>query len=131
MATEKALARISDYVSEQDLKRILGDSFMTNLPKVTVPHRIGVVRATRAENDEELLQSWLKSLSSPHTRRNFETTARRLLAELSMGLRAATVEDVRDARAEVGTPAVGFRQGTPPRDALSTNDGRLRSPLPT
>jgi len=46
-----------------------------------------VVRATRADNDEQLLQSWLKSLSSPHTQRNFETTARRVLAELPMGLR--------------------------------------------
>src|SRR6516165_869813 len=70
---------------------------MSNSPKVTVHHRIGVVRATRAETDEQLLQSWLKSLSSPHTRRNFETTARRVLAELPMGLRAATKEDVRDA----------------------------------
>jgi hypothetical protein len=66
---------------------------MTNLPKVTVSHRIGVVRATRAECDEELLQSWLKSLSSRHTRRNIETTARRILAELPMG--AARCQDRR------------------------------------
>ena len=79
---------------------------MSNLPKVTVHHRIGVVRATRAETDEQLLQSWLKSLSSPHTRRNFETTARRLLAELPMGLRDAKVEDVRTALENV-THGVG------------------------
>ena len=79
---------------------------MGNLPKVTVPHRIGVVRATRAETDEQLLQSWLKSLSSPHTRRNFETTARRVLAELPMGLRSASVEDVREALEKV-THGVG------------------------
>jgi integrase/recombinase XerD len=36
-------------------------------------------------------------LHSQHTRRNFETTARRFLAELPMGLCGATVEDVRDA----------------------------------
>jgi integrase/recombinase XerD len=71
---------------------------MTKLP---VKHRIDVLRATRAETDEQLLASWLDSLNSPHTRRNFETTARRLLAELPMGLRAATVEDVRDALRKV------------------------------
>jgi integrase/recombinase XerD len=79
------------------LQRTEGDRFMSNQGKLPVPHRIGVVRATRAETDEQLLQSWLKSLSSPHTRRNFETTARRVLAELPMGLREATVEDVRTA----------------------------------
>ena len=61
------------------------------------PLRIAVVKATRAETDEQLLQSWLNLLSSPHTRRNFETTARRVLAGLPMGLREATVEDVRTA----------------------------------
>jgi integrase/recombinase XerD len=95
---------MSDY--GYDLSRNSEDSFMTNLPEVTGPHRIGVVRATRAETDEQLLQSWLKSLSSPHTRRNFETTARRLLAELPMGLRSASVEDVREALEKV-THGVG------------------------
>jgi hypothetical protein len=55
-----------------------------------------VLRGTRAESDEQLLQSWLYSLNSPHMRRNFETTARHLLVELLMGLRSTTVEDVRD-----------------------------------
>jgi integrase/recombinase XerD len=65
-------------------------------------HRVvSLVRATRADTDEQLLTSWLASLNSPHTRRNFETTSRRFLAELPMGLRAATVEDVRDALAKV------------------------------
>jgi integrase/recombinase XerD len=59
-------------------------------------------RATRAENDQQVLQSWLASLSSAHTRRNFEVTARRFLAELPAGgLRAATVEDVRNALARI------------------------------
>jgi hypothetical protein len=57
--------------------------------------------------DEQLLQSWLDSLNSPHTRRNFETTARRLLAELPMGLRSATVEDVRDALRKVTAGLAG------------------------
>lgn len=65
-------------------------------------HRVvSLVRATRAQTDEQLLTSWLESLGSPHTRRNFEQTARRFLAELPMGLRAATVEDVRDAMGQV------------------------------
>src|SRR5262245_22455649 len=54
--------------------------------------------ATRAESDELMLESWLVSLSSVHSRRNFEITARRFLAELSPGgLRGTTVENVRDA----------------------------------
>ena len=57
------------------------------------------VRATRASSDDQLLASWLSSLTSAHTRRNFEMTARGFLAGLPMGLRAATVEDVRDALA--------------------------------
>jgi integrase/recombinase XerD len=52
---------------------------------------------TRASTDEQLLASWLASLGSPHTRLNFETTGRRFLAALPMRLRAAKVEDVRDA----------------------------------
>ena len=66
---------------------------------VPAPRRglVQIVRATRADTDEQLLASWVGSLGSPHTRRNFERTARRFLAELHMGLRAATVEDVREA----------------------------------
>jgi len=61
-----------------------------------------LAKATRADSDEQLLQSWLASLLSQHSRRNFETTARRFLAELPSGaLRAATVEDVRDALAVI------------------------------
>ena len=62
---------------------------------------ITLVKATRAESDEAL-QSWLRSLNSPHTQRNFEGTASRFLASLPEGgLRAATVEDVRDALASM------------------------------
>ena len=35
--------------------------------------------ATSATTDEQLLESWLDSLNSPHSRRNFEQTARRFL----------------------------------------------------
>jgi integrase/recombinase XerD len=79
---------------------------MGNQGKLPIPSRIAVVRATRAETDEQLLQSLLKSVSSPHTQRNIETTARRVLAELPMGLREATVEDVRTALENI-THAVG------------------------
>jgi Phage integrase family len=49
-----------------------------------------------------LLESWLANLTSAHSRRNFEVTARRFLSELPAGrLRAATVEDVRDALARI------------------------------
>jgi site-specific recombinase XerD len=48
------------------------------------------------------MRSWLGSLLSGHSRRNFEVTARRFLAELPAGgLRAATVEDVRDALTQI------------------------------
>jgi integrase/recombinase XerD len=77
--------------------------------KVPAHRIVSLVRATRADTDEALLKSWLDSLGSPHTRRNFETTARRFLAELPMGLRAATVEDVRDA---LGTVTKGLAEST-------------------
>jgi integrase/recombinase XerD len=70
---------------------------MGNQGKLPIPSRIAVLRGTRAENDEQLLKSWLDSLHSPHTRRNFETTARKFLEALPTGLRDAAVEDVREA----------------------------------
>ncbi len=67
-------------------------------PKMPTNLPITLVRATRADSDEALLKSWVRSLGSSHTQRNFEVTARRFLAELPEGgLRAAAVEDVRDA----------------------------------
>jgi hypothetical protein len=67
----------------------------TTLPGIRVT---AFDKATRAESDEQLLESWLASLLSAHSRRNFEVTARRFLAELPAGgLRGATIEDVRDA----------------------------------
>jgi integrase/recombinase XerD len=68
------------------------------VPKISANLPITFVKATRAESDEALLKSWLRSLNSPHTQRNFEVTARRFLAELPEGgMRSAAVEDVRDA----------------------------------
>ena len=58
--------------------------------------RIEALSATRARNDDELVASWLDSLRSAHSRRNFAMTAQRFLGALPMGLRAATVEDVRE-----------------------------------
>jgi hypothetical protein len=74
---------------------------MANDPTKLVPDRIATLRGTRSETDEQLLQSWLDALNSPHTRRNFETTARRFLEELALGLRSAAVEDVREALGKV------------------------------
>ena len=75
---------------------------MSNKVPANLP--ITLVKATRAESDETLVKSWLRSLNSPHTQRNFEVTARRFLAGLPEGgLRAATVEDVRDALASMST----------------------------
>src|SRR5262245_15667447 len=76
--------------------------------------QIVAMSATRAQSDEALVASWLDSLSSPHSRRNFAMTAQRFRAALPMGLRVATVEDVRDAiaAATVGTSAATARQYT-------------------
>jgi integrase/recombinase XerD len=60
------------------------------------------VMATRARNDDELVDSWVAGLGSKHTRYNFEATARRFLAHLAHAgcrLQTATVEDCRDALA--------------------------------
>lgn len=57
--------------------------------------------ATRATSDDELVASWIASLGSGHTRRAFAATAARFLDALPSGLRAARVEDVRDALASV------------------------------
>jgi integrase/recombinase XerD len=80
-------------------------------PKVPANLPITLVRATRAESDEALLKSWLRSLNSPHSQRNFEVTARRFLAGLPEGgLRAATVEDVRDALSSMSS---GLSEASP------------------
>jgi hypothetical protein len=78
---------------------------------VPAPLRIEAVKATRAETDEQILKSWLKSLNSPHTRINFDITARRFLDALPMGLRSATIEDVRDALAKTMVDANGDAVG--------------------
>lgn len=71
---------------------------------------VTLVRATRAESDEALLRSWLRSLNSPHSQRNFGVTATRFLAGLPEGgLRAATVEDVRDA---LGSMSAGLSEAS-------------------
>ena len=63
------------------------------LPAVTITS----IAATSATTDRQLVDSWLAGLRSPHTRRNFETTALRFLAALTIPLRRATVEHVRTA----------------------------------
>lgn len=64
---------------------------------------------TRARSDAELVASWLASLTSAHTRRNFELTASRFREALTADLRNATVEDVREA---VATITAGLSNAT-------------------
>ena len=62
--------------------------------------------ATRARTDADIVESWLAEMGSPATRANFGKTAERFIAELSLlglTLRTATVEDVRDVIATLGT----------------------------
>ena len=55
--------------------------------------RIVAPNSTRANTDEQMLESWLASLGSPHSRLNFAATARRFLVELPAGgIRAAKVD---------------------------------------
>jgi integrase/recombinase XerD len=71
-------------------------------PKLPAIQIAAIPRATKATNDEQIVASWVGSLTSEHSRRNFEVTARRFLAELPPGgLRVATVEEVRDALARL------------------------------
>ena len=73
----------------------------THLPS-THQDRIGTLSpGTSARSDAELVKSWVQSLSSTHTRRNFEKTALRFLQALPGGIRKATVEDVREALAKI------------------------------
>ena len=72
-------------------------------PKTSLPsHRIGTLTAgTRAQSDVQLAASWVESLHSAHTRRNFEKTVLRFLEALPVGIREATVEHVREALATI------------------------------
>ncbi len=74
------------------------------MPKSTdlALQRISMISVgTRARSDAELVASWLASLTSAHTRRNFELTASRFREALTADLRTATVEDVREAVANI------------------------------
>src|SRR5262249_7219369 len=52
--------------------------------------RAEALSATRARSDEELVASWLDSLRSAHSRRNFAHDSAALPRALPMGLRAAS-----------------------------------------
>jgi site-specific recombinase XerD len=73
------------------------------------PRVVALPSATSSETDEQLLVSWLASLNSPHSRRNFEQSVRRFLAALPSDLRHATIEDVRSA---LDTITAGAKEGT-------------------
>ena len=79
--------------------------------------RIEALIATRACSDDELVACWLTSLKSAHSRRNFAMTAQRFLAALPMGLRAATLEDVRDAIVVATAGAGAAKRQYPARQA--------------
>lgn len=60
--------------------------------------------ATRAQNDMQLVESWLASMGSPISRSRFATTVQKFLESLDrrgLTLREMTVEDMRDALDDV------------------------------
>ena len=67
--------------------------------------RAGLPMATSARSDRELVESWIASLGSEVTRRNFGVTAERFLEELKVPLRQATVEEVRAALERIAAGA--------------------------
>jgi integrase/recombinase XerD len=71
-------------------------------------------QATNATTDEMLIDSWVASLNSEHSRRNFRKTAERFCAALPAGLRMAKVEHVRNAIEAItaGLKAASCRQYT-------------------
>ena len=82
---------------------------MPKLPNLPAQRISTISVGTRARSDAELIASWLASLTSAHTRRNFELTATRFRAALAADLRTATVEDVREA---VATITAGLSDAT-------------------
>ena len=83
--------------------------------------------ATSARSDRELVESWVASLGSMVTRRNFSMTAERFLEALRVPLRQATVEDVREAlqRITAGAAPSSARQYTARIKSLSAYAHRL------
>ena len=81
---------------------------------VPLPGSAVAIAATSARNDADLVASWIASLRSKHSQRNFVITADRFMAALGCTLREATVEDVRRALEQItaGHPASTARQYT-------------------
>jgi single-stranded DNA-binding protein len=91
---------------------------VTTLPAV-VPTTF---RATSATSDEMLVASWIAGLTSKHSKRNSRRTADRFLAALApLGLRDATIEDIRSALDTITT-------GLAP-SSRSTTVGQVKSLL--
>src|SRR5512136_643489 len=91
-------------------------------------HRIGTVApGTRAKSDAELVTSWVDNLRSGHSQRNFAKTAGRFLEALPVGIRKATVEDVREALAKIteGLSASTAQQAAGEVAALLRSQARL------
>jgi site-specific recombinase XerD len=68
-----------------------------SLPDLPTHHIEALPSGTSAKTDDELVTSWVGGLRSTHSQRNFAKTASSLLAALPMGIRHATVEEVREA----------------------------------
>ena len=66
-----------------------------------LPGSVAAITATSARNDADLIASWLNSLGSKHTKRNFAVSAEQFMAALGCTLREATVEDVRQALEQI------------------------------
>ena len=96
---------------------------MTTSPTVS---GVSILAATgtSANTDRELVASWVDGLTSAHSKRNFEATALRFLEALPVGLRAATVEDVRQALATSPPSAA------PGRGASTSSGSSPCSPTP-
>jgi hypothetical protein len=62
---------------------------MSKLPAVPRQRITALTAGIRAITDQQLVDSWLRSLGLPHTKCNFETTAERFLVALSMDMRVA------------------------------------------
>ena len=63
--------------------------------KLPAPVTIATIVATSAKTDKQLVASWVGSLNSDHTRRNFETTANRFLAALGKAIAWPWMKDRR------------------------------------
>jgi hypothetical protein len=87
---------MSDYVYNQ-IQFPKPKKAPMSLPSLPARHIEDLPSGTSAKSDHELVTSWVRGLRSAHSQRNFGKTASSFLAALPMGIRTASVEDVREA----------------------------------